>query len=202
MDRHKIRDKCYLTVILLCHTLSAQRENSERSRRDRKRCREYTGKHTHTLLYTVEYTMQVKLVMCFAHGRAARLNGSTWQDMRFGDTLPDDMDDGYTKDIQLPPHACSFCGIYDPACVVKCVETGKWFCNGRGNTSGMWRTECVLVDHHVHHSASHIIQHLVRSKNKQVCLHPESPLGETILECYNCGNKNAFLLGFIPVRIY
>jgi regulator of nonsense transcripts 1 len=43
------------------------------------------------------------------------------------------------------------------------------------------------------------VQHLVKAKNKQVCLHPESPLGETILECYNCGCRNAFLLGFIPV---
>ena len=32
-----------------------------------------------------------------------------------------------------------------------------------------------------------------------MCLHPDSPLGETILECYNCGCRNVFLLGFIPV---
>ena len=86
-------------------------------------------------------------------------------------------------DIDLPEYACSYCGISDPSCVVKCVETGKWFCNGRGNTS-----------------ASHVIQHLVRSKNKQICLHPDSPLGETVLECYNCGSKNVFLLGFIPAK--
>lgn len=105
------------------------------------------------------------------------------QDFRFGDSLvDDDTESEFAHNVQLPEHACSYCGIYDPACVVKCVESKKWFCNGRGNTS-----------------ASHIIQHLVKSKNKQVCLHPESPLGETVLECYNCGNKNAFLLGFIPV---
>ena len=57
------------------------------------------------------------------------------------------------------------------------------FCNGRGHTS-----------------ASHIIQHLVRSKSKQVSLHPDSPLGETVLECYNCGSRNVFLLGFIPAK--
>ena len=44
------------------------------------------------------------------------------------------------------------------------------------------------------------MQHLVKARNKTVSLHPESPLGETVLECYNCGCKNAFLLGFIPVR--
>ncbi|CAN7028274.1 unnamed protein product [Brassica oleracea var. botrytis] len=56
----------------------------------------------------------------------------------------------------------------------------KWFCNSRGNTSG-----------------SHIVNHLVRAKHKEVCLHRDSPLGDTILECYNCGCRNVFLLGFI-----
>lgn len=31
---------------------------------------------------------------------------------------------------------CSYCGIHDPACVVYCNTSKKWFCNGRGNTSG------------------------------------------------------------------
>ena len=26
---------------------------------------------------------------------------------------------------ELPPYACSYCHIYDPACVVKCMESGK-----------------------------------------------------------------------------
>jgi len=30
----------------------------------------------------------------------------------------------------------SYCGIHDPAAVVMCNQTKKWFCNGRGNTSG------------------------------------------------------------------
>ncbi|KAL6985835.1 Regulator of nonsense transcripts 1-like protein [Sarracenia purpurea var. burkii] len=59
----------------------------------------------------------------------------------------------------------------------------KWFCNSRGNTSG-----------------SHIVNHLVRAKHKEVCLHKDSPLGETILECYNCGCRNVFLLGFISAK--
>lgn len=37
---------------------------------------------------------------------------------------------------ELPEHACAYCGISDPACVVRCNKTKKWFCNGRGNTSG------------------------------------------------------------------
>jgi len=84
---------------------------------------------------------------------------------------------------ELPDHACRYCGIHDPAAVVKCCTTKKWFCNGRGNTSG-----------------SHIINHLVRSKCKEVSLHRDSPLGETVLECYNCGSRNVFLLGFIPAK--
>ncbi len=47
---------------------------------------------------------------------------------------------------------------------------------------------------------SHIIQHLVRSRHKEVATHAESFLGETILECYNCGCRNVFLLGFIPSK--
>lgn len=89
----------------------------------------------------------------------------------------------YTGARELPPHACAYCGLHDPASVVKCVATDKWFCNSRGNSAG-----------------SHIIQHLVRSKHKEVALHPESPLGETVLECYNCGCRNVFLLGFIPSK--
>ena len=91
-------------------------------------------------------------------------------------------EEGYVN-VDLPEYACSYCGLSDPACVVKSVDADKWFCNGRGNTS-----------------ASHIVQHLVRSKTKQVSLHPDSPLGETVLECYNCGCKNVFLLGFIPSK--
>ncbi|KAG8080499.1 hypothetical protein GUJ93_ZPchr0007g3576 [Zizania palustris] len=82
-------------------------------------------------------------------------------------------------------HACQYCGIHNPACVARCnvPSCRKWFCNSRGNTSG-----------------SHIVNHLVRAKHKEVCLHKDSPLGETILECYNCGCRNIFLLGFISAK--
>uniref|UniRef100_A0A2P2LM33 Uncharacterized protein n=1 Tax=Rhizophora mucronata TaxID=61149 RepID=A0A2P2LM33_RHIMU len=82
-------------------------------------------------------------------------------------------------------HACRYCGVCNPACVVRCnvPSCRKWFCNSRGNTSG-----------------SHIVNHLVRAKHKEVCLHKDSPLGETILECYNCGCRNVFLLGFISAK--
>lgn len=66
---------------------------------------------------------------------------------------------------------------------IQCLICSKWFCNSRGTTS-----------------ASHIVNHLVRAKHKEVILHAESPLGETTPECYNCGSKNVFMLGFIPAK--
>ncbi|GJD08813.1 Regulator of nonsense transcripts 1 [Galdieria sulphuraria] len=97
----------------------------------------------------------------------------------------EDDEDFVEEDIpaQLPRYACSYCGIHDPACMVKDVRDGKWFCNARLGTPG-----------------SHIIMHLVRTRHKEVCLHEENPLGETVLECYNCGTRNVFLLGFVPAQ--
>jgi regulator of nonsense transcripts 1 len=31
-------------------------------------------------------------------------------------------------------------------------------------------------------------------------LHKEGPLGETLLECYSCGGRNAFNLGYMPAK--
>ena len=31
-------------------------------------------------------------------------------------------------------------------------------------------------------------------------LHKDGPLGETVLECYSCGSRNVFVLGFIPAK--
>ncbi|TKA78901.1 Regulator of nonsense transcripts 1 [Cryomyces minteri] len=87
------------------------------------------------------------------------------------------------EEVELPPHACSYCGIHNASSVVKCLACSKWFCSARGNSS-----------------SSHIINHLVRARHKEVQLHPASSLGDTVLECYNCGTKNVFLLGFIPAK--
>ncbi|KAG9127213.1 ATP-dependent helicase NAM7 [Ceratobasidium sp. 392] len=99
------------------------------------------------------------------------------------DEFDGNLDDNGDLGVDLPEYACSYCGIHSLASVVKCLICSKWFCNSRGNTS-----------------ASHIVNHLVRAKHKEVVLHAESPLGETTPECYNCGNKNAFMLGFIPAK--
>ena len=36
-----------------------------------------------------------------------------------------DGDDGFVP-VDLPEYACSYCGLSDPACVVKCVDSSKW----------------------------------------------------------------------------
>lgn len=106
-------------------------------------------------------------------------NGST--DLQFEEE--DDEENGLLQVNDLPPHACKYCGIHDPSTVVMCNNCKKWFCNGRGSTTG-----------------SHIVHHLVRAKHREVTLHSEGPLGETVLECYSCGVKNVFVLGFIPAK--
>lgn len=47
-----------------------------------------------------------------------------------------------------------YCGVHNPACVVKCLSSGKWFCNGRMGSSG----SCIIV-------------HLVRSDARADCVH-------------------------------
>ena len=54
--------------------------------------------------------------------------------------------DHYDEDA-LPHYACRYCGIHDPACVAKCVETNKWFCNAASSSN-----------------SSHLVHHLVRSR--------------------------------------
>ncbi|KAJ3412141.1 hypothetical protein HDV05_001179 [Chytridiales sp. JEL 0842] len=96
----------------------------------------------------------------------------------------DEDEKAYEYDIaSLPEHACAYCGIHSPDSVVKCMQCNKWFCNAKGHAAG-----------------SHIITHLVKSKHTSVCLHAESSLGDTVLECYQCGARNSFLLGFISAK--
>ena len=89
----------------------------------------------------------------------------------------------YYNTANLPEHACTYCGIHNPSCVAQCRATKKWFCNARGNSS-----------------ASHIVMHLVKGRYKEVSLHAKSPMGDTVLECYNCGMRNVFLLGFVSAK--
>ncbi|EGW31946.1 ATP-dependent helicase NAM7 [Spathaspora passalidarum NRRL Y-27907] len=94
--------------------------------------------------------------------------------------LVEDLDHAHDEEHE---HACSYCGIHTPSSVVKCNTCNKWFCNAKTDSS-----------------SSHIITHLVMSRHNQVSLHEDSDLGDTTLECYNCGNKNVFMLGFVSAK--
>ena len=89
-----------------------------------------------------------------------------------------------TASSTLPYYSCAYCNLHTPSAVAQCVATGKWFCNHK--PPGL--------------PAACIVYHLIKSKNNQVRLHQESPLGEITLECFLTGNKNVFQLGFVPVK--
>lgn len=107
------------------------------------------------------------------------------------DTISDDLESEEEEPEALAEHACAYCGIDDVNCVLQCLICKRWyvfkthnrFCNGRGRTT-----------------SSHIVTHLVRARHKAVMLHPNSPLGDTVPECYTCGSKNPFMLGFLPAQ--
>ena len=44
-----------------------------------------------------------------------------------------------------------YCGVHNPACVVKCLTTGKWFCNGR-----ITGTASCIITHLVHPRPLHL----------------------------------------------
>lgn len=81
------------------------------------------------------------------------------------------------------PTACAYCGLDSQASVVKCGTCNRWFCNGSTLRAG-----------------SHIINHLVLLKHSVVTLHEDLALGADTLECYNCGTKNVFMLGFVAAK--
>ena len=66
---------------------------------------------------------------------ASVLAGLSMDDHRDSDDEDEEKD---AKAKELPKYACAYCGIHDPAAVVMCNATNKWFCNGRGNTSGRY----------------------------------------------------------------
>lgn len=83
-----------------------------------------------------------------------------------------------------PPHACSYCGLSVPECVVLCESSGRWFCNTPRSVG----------------VASCVVAHLATSRLRACRLHSASPLGDALLECYSCGGRNPFVLGYVPLR--
>ncbi|SCV00280.1 LAMI_0G04016g1_1 [Lachancea mirantina] len=122
----------------------------------------------------------------------SKINGNDVHNEEFYTYSDDDLIEDFTQEHEElgntairteSEYACAYCGIDSPKCVAKCNTCNKWFCNSRNGTS-----------------SSHIINHLVLSHHNVVSLHPESDLGDTVLECYNCGCKNAFVLGFVSAK--
>uniref|UniRef100_A0A7S0YDA7 Upf1 domain-containing protein n=1 Tax=Polytomella parva TaxID=51329 RepID=A0A7S0YDA7_9CHLO len=91
---------------------------------------------------------------------------------------------GSEAPTDLPAHACSYCLISNPASVVQCLKSGRWFCNGQPNPK---RPSCIIM-------------HLVKSKNKEIALHPDAPLGASAVECFATGARNIFSLGVVPAK--
>lgn len=92
-----------------------------------------------------------------------------------------DLDHQDNSYMGLSEASCSYCGLDSMNSVIKCDTCDKWFCNSK-NGSG---------------SSSHIVTHLTLSRHNCVSLHKDSDLGDTKLECYNCGKQNVFNLGYI-----
>ena len=103
------------------------------------------------------------------------------------DEHTDDHTDLITSNTSNIP-SCAYCSISNPKCLAKCEICNKWFCNGKSNSNSS-------------NKGSHIITHAVLSKHNSISLHPDSDLGDSTLECYNCGNKNIFVLGFVSAKI-
>lgn len=86
----------------------------------------------------------------------------------------------------LPEHACAYCGIHEIDAVVQCdtKDCKKWFCNGKG----------------INDFGSHAVLHMIKAKHKSFGLHKEAAI-QTSLECYMCGSKNSFILGFVTAKM-
>ncbi|KAH0794228.1 regulator of nonsense transcripts 1 [Histomonas meleagridis] len=84
-----------------------------------------------------------------------------------------------TPKVKETPH-CAYCLLDVPDCLVKCPATGKYFCNGRGRS---------------HHS--HIVQHLVKSRNREFQLLDSNKYSKIPLCCYQCQSRNVFQLCFV-----
>ena len=61
----------------------------------------------------------------------------------------DEDEEGSADGGDFSEYGCSYCGLCDPACVVKSVDSNKWFCNGRGNTSASHIIQVGDRPHHV-----------------------------------------------------
>ena len=72
----------------------------------------------------------------------------------------------------------------DALSVILCHRHKQWFCNMHPRGQG----------------SSHAVQHIVDSGCNAIAVHNDNMLGNVSFECYHCGSRNVFQLGFIPRR--
>lgn len=111
------------------------------------------------------------------------IDGAEFADLQELMDQPEPVTGPSSSYAELSETACNYCGIDSNECMVKCNTCDKWFCNSKSEAT-----------------SSHIVTHMVLSRHTSVSLHEDSGLGDTTLECYNCGKQNVFNLGFISAK--
>ena len=91
----------------------------------------------------------------------------------------------YVNQIETAPYPdeiphCAYCLCDVQDCLVKCPFTNKYFCNGKGRSQH-----------------SHIVHHLVKSRNMEFQLLDSNRFAKIPLVCYNCQSRNVFQLCFV-----
>ena len=78
---------------------------------------------------------------------------------------------------------CEYCGCQAVDCLARCIKTGLYFCNGKGDTS-----------------QSHIIHYLRSMNESQFALPDTNGFAAVDLKCYVCESRNIYNLGFIQTQ--
>ena len=76
---------------------------------------------------------------------------------------------------------CEYCGCQAVDCLARCVKTGLYFCNGKGDTS-----------------TSHIVHYLRSNALTQFTVPETNAWAQIDLKCYVCESRNVYNLGFLP----
>ena len=76
---------------------------------------------------------------------------------------------------------CEYCGCQAVDCLARCVKTGLYFCNGKGDTS-----------------TSHIVHYLRSNALTQFTVPDSNSWAQVDLKCYVCESRNVYNLGFLP----
>lgn len=79
--------------------------------------------------------------------------------------------------------ACAYCQQLLPQALVHCDDCDRWFCNLSAGTAGL-----------------HAVSHMAHAGHRQALLHRDLAVGDIRLECYHCGARGLFTLGYVQAR--